>query len=434
MPSQPVTAAITALDPDGRGITQVDGKTVYVQGALPGEQVSFVYSRKRRDYDEGRVERVLEASADRAEPGCPQFGICGGCALQHLQPAVQIRFKQDALIRVLDQVGGVTPHEILQPLTDGESWGYRQKARLGVKYVAKKNKVLVGFRERGSSFLTDTERCPILDPRVGELITPLSALIGGLSVRDRIPQIEVAMGDDACVLIFRLLAPASGEDRQRLLRFGETQRVAVYIQDGGPETVKPLNGAGVELNYQLPADQLQLRFLPGDFTQINAGLNRLMVAQALRLLNPLAGDRVLDLFCGLGNFTLPLARRCLTATGVEGDTGLVARAEDNARRNGIDNARFYATDLYQTPSDAPWLGQGYDKALLDPPRSGASEVIEQLPALGIERIVYVSCYPETLARDAGALVNKHGYRMLSAGMMDMFPHTAHMESIALFQR
>ena len=415
-------------------MAQIDGRTVYVEGALPGEQVSFIYTRKRRDYDQGRVERVLQASADRVEPRCAQFGICGGCALQHLQPAAQRRFKQDLLIQTLEQVGGATPDALLSPLSDGESWGYRQKARLGVKYVAKKNKVLVGFRERGSSFLTDTEHCPILDARVGELITPLSNLIDGLSVRDKIPQIEVAMGDDACVLVFRLLAPPSAGDRQHLLAFAQGQGVAVYLQDGGPDTVRPLNGAGVVLDYRLPAEQLQLQFLPGDFTQVNAGLNRLMVTQALGLLAPLAEDRVLDLFCGLGNFTLPLARRCLSVTGVEGDAGLVARAEENARRNGIDNAEFHATDLYQSLSEAPWFGRRYDKALLDPPRSGALEILEHLPALGVDRIVYVSCYPDTLARDAGILVGKHGYRLLSAGMMDMFPHTAHMESIALFQR
>ena len=409
MPAQPVTVAIEALDPVGMGLAQAEGRTVRVQGALPGERVSFVYTRIRQHEAEGRVEQVLQSSAERVEPGCPHFGVCGGCSLQHLAPEAQRRFKQQLLLDTLHRVGEVAPEEVLAPLASGTGWGYRQKARLGVKYVVKKHKVLVGFRERGSGFLTDTERCPILDPRVGELIAPLSALIDDLSIRDRVPQIEVAMGDETCVLVFRLLAPP-------------------------PAHHQPPPPKGVVLSYLLPREQLQLQFLPGDFTQVNAALNRQMVARAVQLLELGPADRVLDLFCGLGNFTLPIARHCLQVTGVEGDDGLVARARENARRNHIDNARFFAADLYREQSGEPWLGEPFDKALLDPPRSGAREILRHLPALGVRRIVYVSCYPETLARDAGELVGEHGYRLLAAGMMDMFPHTAHMESIALFQR
>lgn len=434
MPAQPVTVAIEALDPGGMGLAQAEGRTVRVQGALPGERVSFVYTRIRQHEAEGRVEQVLQSSAERVEPGCPHFGVCGGCSLQHLAPEAQRRFKQQLLLDTLHRVGEVAPEEVLAPLASGTGWGYRQKARLGVKYVVKKHKVLVGFRERGSGFLTDTERCPILDPRVGELIAPLSALIDDLSIRERVPQIEVAMGDETCVLVFRLLAPASEQDQRHLRAFGESHRVSVYLQEGGPETIRPLDDKGVVLSYLLPREQLQLQFLPGDFTQVNAALNRQMVARAVQLLELGPADRVLDLFCGLGNFTLPIARHCLQVTGVEGDDGLVARARENARRNHIDNARFFAADLYREQSDEPWLGEPFDKALLDPPRSGAREILRHLPALGVRRIVYVSCYPETLARDAGELVGEHGYRLLAAGMMDMFPHTAHMESIALFQR
>ena len=360
MPAQPVTVAIEALDPGGMGLARAEGRTVRVQGALPGERVSFVYTRIRQHEAEGRVEQVLQSSAERVEPGCPHFGVCGGCSLQHLAPEAQRRFKQQLLLDTLHRVGEVAPEEVLAPLASGTGWGYRQKARLGVKYVVKKHKVLVGFRERGSGFLTDTERCPILDPRVGELIAPLSALIDDLSIRDRVPQIEVAMGDETCVLVFRLLAPASEQDQRHLRAFGESHRVSVYLQEGGPETIRPLDDKGVVLSYLLPREQLQLQFLPGDFTQVNAALNRQMVARAVQLLELGPADRVLDLFCGLGNFTLPIARHCLQVTGVEGDDGLVARARENARRNHIDNARFFAADLYREQSGEPWLGEPFE--------------------------------------------------------------------------
>lgn len=422
------------MDLRGRGIAQVEGKTVYVEGALAGEQVAFVYTRIRREYDEGRVVEVLASAPERVEPGCPQFGICGGCSLQHLKQTAQRRYKHQALLDILWEVGGVAPAEMLDPLASNEVWGYRQKARLGVKYVAKKNKVLVGFRERGSGFLTDTERCPVLDPRVGELIEPLSQLVGGLSLRDQIPQLEVAMGDRSCVLIFRLLAQASDQDRDQLLDFSQQHDVAIYTQEAGPESVVPLTGSGIELSYRLPSADLELYFLPTDFTQVNPHVNRLMVERALQLLAPETDDLVLDLFCGVGNFTLPIARLCRQVIGVEGDPGLVARAQSNAVRNGIGNASFQVADLYQIPADADWLEQGFKKALLDPPRSGAGEVLDLLPGLGISRIVYVSCNPETLARDSAELVQRLGYRLLAAGMIDMFPHTSHLESIALFQR
>jgi 23S rRNA (uracil1939-C5)-methyltransferase len=300
--------------------------------------------------------------------------------------------------------------------------------------VAKKGKVLVGFRERGSPYVADLSECPILHPRVGRLLTPLSELIGSLSIKERVPQIELAMGDTRCVLVFRILEPLSAADEQALLAFGREREIDVYTQTGGPDTVVPLSGEPADLQYTLPDYDLHIHFLPNDFTQVNSDLNRLMIGHALELLAAAPEDRVLDLFCGLGNFTLPIARGVAEVVGVEGDAGLVARARDNARRNGIENSRYYTADLYDSLQKEPWLRERFDKVLLDPPRSGAAEVLEHLPRLGVKRMVYVSCYPGTLARDAGELVNRHGYRLVAAGVMDMFPHTAHVESIALFEK
>ncbi len=434
LPPDPVTVDIDAMSHDGRGVAHIDGKTVFIQGALPGEEISFIYTRKQRRHDEGKVHEIFKASPERVVPRCPQFGLCGGCALQHQETGAQIAHKQQALLDAFQRIGKVEPEALLPPLAGDSIWGYRRKARLGVKYVTKKGKVLVGFRERGSGFITDTERCYILDPKVGELITPLAEMIDGLSVRDRLPQIEVAIGDDACVLIFRVLSPLSDDDLSRLQAFSDRWDVVPYLQEGGPETIRPLSGVGTDLSYTLPAHQLKVHFLPTDFTQVNSGLNRSMVDRALQLLNPESGDRLLDLFCGLGNFTLPLARHGKEVVGVEGDAGLVSRARDNARDNQIANVRYYTANLYESLDKEPWMLESFDKALLDPPRSGAQEVLEQLPKLGVKRILYVSCYPGTLARDAGELVNRHGYRLVSAGVMDMFPHTAHVESIALFQK
>jgi 23S rRNA (uracil1939-C5)-methyltransferase len=317
----------------------------------------------------------------------------------------------------------------------GESvWGYRRKARLGVRFVPKKGGTLVGFRERGSSFVADIDQCHILHPRVGDLIPQLSALIDQLSIHDQIPQIEMAMGDETCILIFRMLSPPSDEDLMKLAIFAPQHGISIYIQEGGPDTIRPLDFEPTTLSYSLPDYNLELDFLPSDFTQVNTDINRQMVKRAISLLELQPQDRVLDLFCGLGNFTLPLARAAGHVTGVEGDGGLVARARENALRNAIDNVDFYTANLYEAMDNEPWLMQRFNKVLLDPPRSGAVEILEHLPKLGVERIVYVSCYPGTLARDAGILVHQHGYRLLSAGVMDMFPHTAHVESIALFEK
>jgi 23S rRNA (uracil1939-C5)-methyltransferase len=435
LPTEAVEVAIESLSHDGRGVTHIEGKTVFIHGALPQERVRFVYTKQSRKFDEGKVVEVHEPSPERVEPGCAHFAICGGCSLQHQAPDAQIRSKQQALLDALKHIGKVEPQQVLPPLVADSPWGYRRKARLGAKYVAQKGKVLVGFRERGSSFLADLSGCEVLHPKVGALISPLSELIDGLSIRDRVPQIEVAMGDEVCVLVFRLMEPPSEEDCAKLKAFGQVRDLHIYVQEGGPDTVRPLDAeSAATLSYGLPEFGVEIQFLPTDFTQVNSGINRLMVSRALELLDPGPQERVLELFCGLGNFTLPLARKVAEVVGVEGDAGLVARARENAAHNGIDNVRFYTANLYGELPQEPWLRERFDLALLDPPRTGALEVLHHLPKLGVQRILYISCYPGTLARDAGELVNRHGYKLKAAGVMDMFPHTAHVESIALFER
>lgn len=418
---------------DGRGVARVDGKTTFVHGALPGEVVVFRYLRCRRSHDEGQVVSVIHASAERVAPRCAHYGVCGGCSLQHLDPNAQIASKQAVLLDNLRQIGNVSPTEVLTPLTGDSAWGYRRKARLGVKDVVRKDKVLVGFRERGSSFVADLDRCHVLHPRVGELLPELSRLVGMLSIRRRLPQIEMAMDDARCALILRTLDPLDATDEALLDAFQAANDVVFYLQPGGPETVRPL-GAGTDLNYRLPAYDLTLGFLPGDFTQVNSDVNRKMIDRALELLDLRPHERVLDLFCGIGNFTLPIGRGCAYVAGVEGDAGLVRRAQQNAVRNLLENVEFFAADLYGEMPAGTWRTDSFDKALLDPPRSGALQVLPLLRELGVRRIVYVSCYPGTLARDAGELVHHYGYRLASVGVMDMFPHTAHVESIACFER
>ena len=431
LPSEAFTATIDSMAHDGRGVAHLDGKAVFIDGALPGEDVRFLYVSQRRSYDEGRTVEVLRASPERVEPRCPHFGVCGGCSLQHQAPAAQIRAKQGVLLDNLERLGRVEPETVLEPLR-GPSWGYRRKARLGVRYVRAKGKVLVGFRERHSSFVTDLSRCEVLHPAIGLILPELQACIGALSIFDKLAQIEVAIGDESRALVFRNLAEPTAEDRARLRAFGVDHGFDVYLQPGGPATVAPLNDGAQPLSYALPAYGVDFRFGPMDFTQVNADINRAMVEHALKLLDPRAGERIIDLFCGLGNFTLPIARE--RVIGVEGDQELVARARENAMRNGVGNAEFHAADLTSEFENAPWLRAGVDKALLDPPRSGALEVLPHLVKLRPLRIVYVSCNPATLARDAGELVHAYGYRLLAAGVMDMFPHTAHVESIALFER
>ncbi|MGB5473847.1 MAG: 23S rRNA (uracil(1939)-C(5))-methyltransferase RlmD [Gammaproteobacteria bacterium] len=423
---------IESLTHDGRGVTHVDGKAVFIEGALPGELIRFEYLATHSKFDEGRATGIHRASADRVTPRCPHFGICGGCSLQHLEAGAQIRAKQQVLLDNLQRIGGVVPEDILPPLT-GPVWGYRNKARLGVKYVIKKGRVLVGFRERRAPYVADLTRCEVLHPSVGERIDQLATLLGELDGRARIPQIEVAVSDAATALVFRHLDPLSAADQTRLQGVADELRMHVYLQPAGPDTVHSLMPVNSVLSYSLPEQQVELRFRPNDFTQVNSVINRQMVARVLEMLALDRSDTVLDLFCGLGNFTLPMARLAGSVTGVEGEAGLVDRARDNARLNGLDNIALHVADLTADQRHVAWAGGGYNKVLLDPPRSGAVGVLDVLGNIHPQRLVYVSCHPGSLARDAGMLVSTYGYRLRAAGVMDMFPHTAHVESIALFE-
>lgn len=431
--SAPFEAAIDDLSHDGRGVAHVEGKTVFVADALPGERVRARLLRRHRDFDEACVEEILAASPDRVVPRCPHFGVCGGCVLQHLTPAAQIAAKQNVLAQNFARIGHVKPARWLAPLT-AEVWGYRRRARLSVKYVPKKGKTLVGFRERDPRFVADLGHCDVLDPALGERMDVLGDLLNGLEGAAAIPQIEFSSGDAARVLVFRHLRPLSEADLGKLAAFGRAQGFTILLQPGGADSVHALAPGAVDLHYALPAYGLDLVFAPLDFVQVNARINQKMIAHALDLLQPQSGERVLDLFCGLGNFSLPIARYAGQVCGVEGDPGLVARARANAAANGIGNATFYVGDLAGDVRGSAWARQDWDALLLDPPRSGADALLKQLPGKSVRRVVYVSCHPASLARDAGTLVASHGFTLAAAGVMDMFPHTAHVESIALFER
>jgi 23S rRNA (uracil1939-C5)-methyltransferase len=426
------TAEIESLDQEGRGVAHVAGKAVFVDGALPGESVRFRRTRRQRRFDEAAIVEVLRASPDRVAPRCRHFGVCGGCSLQHLDHAAQLAAKQGVVADALARIGGVEPGRWLPPLA-GPAWSYRRRARLGCKFVDKKGKVLVGFRERGSPLLADLQSCEVLAPPVGELIAPLAALVGSLDIRRRVAQVEVAVADGVTALVLRVLDDPTPADLAKLAAFEVAHGVALYLQRGGLDTVAALTPPPAPLRYGLPGLPAGIEFAPTDFVQVNGALNRLMVGRAIELLDPKPADRALDLFCGLGNFSLPLARRAASVVGVEGDATLVARAQANAVRNGIDNASFHAADLAAEAQQGAWARAPYDLVLLDPPRAGAREILPVAAASRPRRIVYVSCHPGSFARDAGILAAEHGYRLVAAGIMDMFPHTSHVESIALFE-
>jgi 23S rRNA (uracil1939-C5)-methyltransferase len=426
------TADIESLDHEGRGIAHIGGKTVFVDGALPGESVSFRRTRRRRRHDEAEVVEIHRAADERVAPRCRHFGTCGGCSLQHLDRDAQLAAKARIVADAFERIGGVAPESWLAPLT-GPAWSYRRRARLGCKFVDKKGKVLVGFRERGSPLLADLASCDVLAPPVGALITPLAGLVGTLDIRRRVAQVEVAVGENATALVLRVLEDPTPGDRAKLSAFESEHGVAFYLQRGGLDTVTPLTPPAVPLRYGLPGLPAGIEFAPTDFVQVNGPLNRSMVERAIEMLAPLPSDRALDLFCGLGNFSLPLALEAASVDGVEGDAGLVARARANAERNGIANAGFHVADLSAADPAGAWAHAAYDLVLLDPPRAGAREVLPAAAASRPRRIVYVSCHPGTLARDAGILANEHRYRLVTAGIMDMFPHTSHVESIALFE-
>lgn len=428
-----VPAKITDLSHEGRGVAHVDGKTVFIDDALPGELVEWQRLKRGSNFDEGRVLRVIEASPDRVAPRCEHFGMCGGCVLQHLSGAQQLQFKQRQLTEALARIGRVTAEEILPPL-QAEVWNYRRRARLSARWVPKKNRTVIGFRERNAPYVADVKQCPVLQPPADKLIEPLSALVTALSIRGRMPQVEVAVADNAAALVIRALEPLTAADLELLHKFGREHSVEMFLQPGGYDTVAPMNAAAAPLEYRLPGFDLTLQFLPTDFVQVNAQLNLQMIERAVTLLAPGRDDKVLDLFCGLGNFSLPLARSAGQVVGVEGEAGLVARARANAQRNGLSNAQFHAANLADAAiGSASWAGQ-YDKVLLDPPRAGAKEVLPLVAKSGAATVLYISCHPGSLARDAGILVQEHGYKLRAAGVMDMFPHTAHVESAALFVR
>ena len=436
LPAVEETGVVVALTHEGEGVVR-EGKTAFVAGALPGERIRFKRSKRHKQHDDGVLLEVLEPAADRVEPRCAHFGVCGGCALQHINPVAQIGAKQRELQDNLERIARISPDEWLAPMR-GPEWNYRRRARLGVKYVAKKGRVLVGFRERLAPYVAEINQCEVLSDPAGKLIRPLADMITTLSIRDRLPQIEVAVADNAVALVMRVMAPLTEEDLVTLRAFEREHGVRLYLQPAGLASVHRLPGAASEteqpLHYRLPEFDLTLEFSPTDFIQVNGAMNAALVARAVELLAPEPDSAVLDLYCGLGNFTLALARRAGRVVGVEGDQGLVRRAGENAARNGITNVGFHVADLMQPlPSGASWVNGPYPYVLLDPPRAGAREMLPTVARLAPKRVLYISCHPGSLARDIGIMVHDHGFRLRAAGVLDMFPHTTHVESLAVLE-
>lgn len=425
-----LTLRIESLDAEGRGVARnPEGKVVFVEGALPGEDVDFAVLKKKLSHEFGKATAILQESAARRTPRCSHFGVCGGCATQHADACTQMAAKQRWLEENLARIGKVSA-ETLLPIIYGSEWGYRNRARLSVRRVPKKGGVLVGFREKRSTYVADMRECPVLPDKVSSLIPAVKALIEKLSINERVPQIEVAVGDNATAFVFRHLLPFTDQDLFLLKNFSVTSGIHVWLQPGGPEGAYPLHPADSRLSYDLPEFGVRIAFRPTEFTQVNFSMNRVLVGRAVRLLDPQPGERIADLFCGLGNFSLPLASRGARVIGFEGNKELINRARDNAAANKLV-AQFEVADLFKSNINA--YGP-FDKLLIDPPREGAVELVKALPDAWPRRIVYVSCDPATLARDAGILVNTRGFRLAAAGVMNMFPHTAHVESMAVFQR
>jgi 23S rRNA (uracil1939-C5)-methyltransferase len=433
---------VESLDQEGRGVTHVDGKAVFIDGALPTEQVRYQSHRVKDSYEVANTVEVLKQSNQRVKPKCPHFGICGGCKLQHLDFAAQVAAKQRLLENDFKHIGKVKPVNMLPPLY-GPTWGYRHKARLSVKYVVKKERVLVGFNEKGTRYVSVMDSCEVLVPAVSNLIKPLQEMIIDLSIRDKVPQIELAVGEptaagegDVIVLIFRIMESLSTDDEAILKAFADRYEVQVWTQTKGPDTIKPFYPAdGPPLQYSLPEFDLTYPFKPNEFTQVNPHINQVMLRRAMQLLQPQANEKIADFFCGIGNFSLPIARSGAEVLGLEGLANLVDRANESAALNQIHHVKFGVADLFKmTEKSLAELGY-FDKWLIDPPRDGAYELVQAItPETAPKAIVYVSCNPATLARDAGVLVNEKGYTLSAAGVINMFPHTAHVESIALFQK
>ena len=428
------TVEVVDLSHEGQGIARLDGRAVFIDGALPGETVTVQLLRQRKGIQEAILNEVITPSADRVTPKCEHYKMCGGCVGQHLDSAKQLQFKQTQLIENLTRIGKVAVPVILPPL-QAKVWNYRRRARLGARWVPQKSRTLVGFRERNNSKLADIRRCVVLREPLDTLIDPLSLLLGKLSVRDRVPQVEAAVADNVTALVIRILDDLTPADLELLHAFQHEHGVQLYLQREGYDSIKPLQpDTAKPLLYGLPEFNLEFEFLPNDFIQVNAELNQLMISRALQLLEVNKQDQVLDLFCGLGNFSLPLAQQAGQVLGIEGETNLVERARSNARRNNLHNVEFITSNLFEDQQHAPWTRRKFNKVLLDPPRAGAREILPMLAKINAQRVVYISCHPGTLARDAGILVNELGYTLLSAGVLDMFPHTAHVESIAVFDK
>ncbi len=428
---------VESLDQEGRGVAHSEGKVIFIEGALPGELVTYSPYRKKPSFELAQVNKVLKTGSLRVNPRCNYFGICGGCSLQHMDDRAQVAAKQRVLESDLKHIGKVES-EIILPAVYGSAWGYRYRARMSVRYVAKKGGVLVGFHEKRSSFVADMQSCEVMPPRISALIGPLRELIGSISIRERLPQVEVSLGEAVDVLVLRIMDPLTDQDKSLLKAFADTHTVQFFLQTKGPETAYPFYPIGSpELNYTLPEFGIVMPFHPTEFTQVNPAMNRILVRRALSLLGPLKGDRIADLFCGLGNFTLPIARSGARVMGYEGSSNMVRRAGENAERNQLSgNTNFSEKNLFEI--DAAWLqGEGvFNKLLLDPPRDGAFAVVNSLGEgdSAPTRIVYVSCNPATLSRDAGVLVHAKGYQLKAVGVVNMFPHTSHIESIALFEK
>ena len=490
-------ATIESLDQEGRGVAHNEGKTIFIDGALPNEKVTYQSQRIKPSYEVANVVEMLQASSERVMPKCPHYGLCGGCKLQHMDASAQVTAKQQMLEADLWHIGKVRAETMLPPL-HGPTWGYRHKARLSVKYVQKKERVLVGFNEKGTRFVADMNSCEVLVPEVSALIAPLQAMIVELSIRDKLPQIELAVGEGSViVLILRIMDVLTENDESLLKAFADNHNVQIWTQTKGPDTIKPFwpdatqlaahtsKGHGAQLKYSLSEFDLTYPFNPNEFTQVNPQINQQMVHSAMQLLQPKEGEKIADFFCGIGNFTLPIARSGASVLGLEGLSNLVDRANESAALNNINNTTFGVADLFKITEESLLKLGKFDKWLIDPPRDGAFELVKALADVPVVRqahhereatikhereatinheqettegqewdtlmtvrpelvvgqvnnnpssIVYISCNPATLARDAGILVNEKGYKLVSAGVINMFPHTAHVESIALFER
>ena len=432
----PRIAQVESLDFEGHGVAHIDGKTIFIDGALPFETVEYSTYRKKPNFENAQAMAILKESFVRATPRCPHFGVCGGCSMQHMEFTAQVAAKQRVLEENLKRIGNVET-ETLLPALYGPAWNYRHRARLSARHVAKKGTVLVGFHEKRSSFICDMTECHILPERISKQLPALRELVMQLSIRERMPQIELAAGDHVDVLVFRNMDAITPADETLFRDYADKWNVQIWLQPKGPDTAHPLYPLDApQLSYSLPEFGITMPYKPTEFTQVNPQINRVMVERALKLLDPQPSERIADMFCGLGNFTLPIARSGATVLGMEGSQQLVARALENAQKNGLDrHTEFAVANLFEMTED--WLARlgPFDRMLIDPPRDGAMELVKSIPEVGgPKRIVYVSCNPATLARDANVLVNVKGYKLKAAGVMNMFPHTAHVESMAWFEK